>query len=103
MAPIRRDLTSLTSFVYRRGVKSNTWQLHEAKARFSELFRKARSEGPQRVEKHHGEAVIIIPAEEYEREQALKKQPESLVEFLRQASVELDISRSKDPGRTIEW
>lgn len=79
-------------------MKSNTRQLHDAKARFSELFRKARSEGPQRVERHHGEAVIIIPAEEYGRQQALNKQPESLVEFLRQASVELDVSRPHTRG-----
>ena len=86
-------------------MKSNTWQLHEAKARFSEVFRRVRSEGPQRVEKHHGEAVVIIPAEEYDRAEALRKQPESLVEFFRQAfqGVELDLERKQDVTRDIEW
>ena len=43
------------------------WQLHEAKARFSELFRRVRSDGPRRVVKQRGEAVVIVSAEEYDR------------------------------------
>ncbi len=40
------------------------WQLQDAKARFSELFRLAREQGPERVTKHGREAVVVIPAEE---------------------------------------
>ncbi|PYQ31127.1 MAG: hypothetical protein DMF56_04285 [Acidobacteria bacterium] len=57
------------------------WHLHEAKARFSELFRRVRSDGPQRVVKQRGEAVVIVTAEEYDRSGELARQPESLLEF----------------------
>ena len=46
--------------------KHPVWQLHEAKARFSELFRLVRTQGPQRVVKQHGEAVVIVAAEDFD-------------------------------------
>jgi antitoxin Phd len=86
--------------------KSSTWQLHEAKARFSEVFRKVRTEGPQRVVKQRGEAVVIVPAEEFDRAQARSAQPVSLVEFFRAAPTggePLNIPRKSDATRTIKW
>lgn len=81
------------------------WQLHEAKARFSELFRRVRSEGPQRVVKQHGEAVVIVRAEEYDRTGELARQPDSLLEFFRSApgGGTLDLKRKRDATRTIRW
>ncbi|MCC6163960.1 MAG: type II toxin-antitoxin system prevent-host-death family antitoxin [Acidobacteria bacterium] len=82
------------------------WQLHEAKARFSEVFRRVRTEGPQRVVRHRGEAVIIVAAEAYERDMARADQPASLVDFFRDAPTggrSLDISRKRDATRTIRW
>ena len=43
------------------------WQLQTAKARFSEVFRRARSEGPQWITRQGREAVPMLPAEEFER------------------------------------
>ena len=43
------------------------WMLQEAKARFSELVRKVRSEGPQHVTVHGRDEVVIVAAEEYRR------------------------------------
>ena len=37
-----------------------TWRLQDAKARFSELVRRARDEGPQRVTVHGRPAVIVV-------------------------------------------
>lgn len=81
------------------------WQLHEAKARFSELFRRVRSEGPQRVVKQRGEAVVIVRAEEYDRTGELARQPESLLEFFQSAGGgrTLDLRRKRDTTRTIRW
>lgn len=82
------------------------WQLHEAKARFSELFRRVRAEGPQRVVKQRGEAVVIVRAEEYDRTGALAQQPESLLEFFQSAtggSTLLDLRRKRDTTRNIKW
>ncbi len=43
------------------------WLLQDAKARFSELVRRARSEGPQHVTVHGREEVVVIAAEEFRR------------------------------------
>jgi prevent-host-death family protein len=43
------------------------WLLQDAKARFSELVRKVRNEGPQHVTVHGRDEVVIIAAEEFRR------------------------------------
>ncbi|MHB8253670.1 MAG: type II toxin-antitoxin system Phd/YefM family antitoxin [Acidiferrobacter sp.] len=43
------------------------WSLQDAKARFSELVRRAHSEGPQHVTLHGHDAVVVIDAEEFLR------------------------------------
>ena len=84
---------------------SPTWQLQTAKARFSELFRKARSEGPQYVTRQGKEAVVVLPAEEFERLAERARQPRSLVKFFAQsplAKAKLTLARDVDYGRDIE-
>src|SRR5580692_6359051 len=46
---------------------SGHWLLQDAKARFSELVRRVRSEGPQHVTVHGRDEVVIISAEEFRR------------------------------------
>ena len=43
------------------------WQLQTAKAQFSEVFRRARAEGPQWVTRQNKDTVVILPAEDFER------------------------------------
>ena len=84
---------------------STAWQLQTAKARFSEVFRRARSEGPQYVTKAGKEAVVIVPAEQFNELLAKSRQPKSLVEFFRNSPLyeaHLDLKRDKDTGRDIE-
>ena len=50
-----------------RNPKSGHWLLQDAKARFSELVRRVRSEGPQRVTVHGRDEVVVISAEEFRR------------------------------------
>jgi prevent-host-death family protein len=50
-----------------RNPKSGEWRLQDAKARFSELVRRVRSEGPQRVTVHGRDEVVVISAEEFRR------------------------------------
>jgi antitoxin Phd len=81
------------------------WQIQTAKARFSEVFRLARTEGPQRITRQGKEAVVMISHEQYDRLIAKSRQPKSLVQFFRQSplfGVELDLERDKDAGRDIE-
>jgi prevent-host-death family protein len=43
------------------------WPLQDAKARFSELVRRAHSEGPQIVTVHGREEVVVVSAKEFHR------------------------------------
>lgn len=81
------------------------WQLQTAKAQFSELFRRARSEGPQYVTRQGKEAVVVLPAEEFERLHERARQPRTLLKFFAQsplANADLDLERKPDYGRKIE-
>lgn len=81
------------------------WQLQSAKAQFSEVFRRARSEGPQYVTRQGKEAVVIVPAEEFERLTARTRQPRSLVKFFAEsplAEAGLKLDRKPDYGRKVE-
>ena len=50
-----------------RDRQSGRWLLQDAKARFSELVRRVRSEGPQHVTVHGRDEVVVISAEEFRR------------------------------------
>ena len=85
--------------------QSQPWQLQTAKARFSELFRRARTEGPQVVTRQGKEQVVVLPAEQFARLTKRVRQPKSLVKFFAEsplASVTLDLSRDVDSGREIK-
>lgn len=85
----------------RRGQRH--WMLQQAKARFSELVRRVRSEGPQHVTVHGRDEVVVISAEEFRR---LKGNPtgQALVDAL-QASpyrgARLEPRRSAMPVRDV--
>jgi len=85
--------------------RQKRWQLQTAKAQFSEVFRRARSEGPQWVTRQDKEAVVILPAEEFERLLARSRQPARLVQFFAEsplAKASLELERQPDYGRTVE-
>ncbi len=87
------------------GVVGNEWQLQHAKARFSEVFRLARSRGPQRITKHAREAVVVIPAEQFERLTGRARQPRSLAEFFAKSPLAgsgIRLDRAADYGRPVE-
>ncbi len=82
------------------------WQVQTAKAQFSELFRLARTVGPQRITKQGKVGVVMISFEEYEQLKAKAGQPKSIVQFFRESplvGVELDLERDRDTGRDIEF
>jgi prevent-host-death family protein len=79
------------------------WLLQDAKARFSELVRRVRSEGPQHVTVHGRDEVVVVAAEEFRR---LKGDltGEALVAAM-QASpyrdIEIEPRRSRMPIRVV--
>jgi antitoxin Phd len=77
----------------------DSWQLQTAKARFSEVFHRARTEGPQRITRLGKETVVMVAEEEFDRLTRESHEPKSLVQFLRQsplAGVDLDLDRHRD-------
>ena len=79
------------------------WVLQDAKARFSELVRRVRSEGPQHVTVHGRDEVVVVAAEEYRRLQG-DRTGQSLIDAL-QASpcpdIEIAPSRGAMPVRDV--
>ena len=43
--------------------QENIWKLEDAKARFSEVVRRARNEGPQHVTVRGKDSVVVISSE----------------------------------------
>lgn len=87
------------------GMEGKAWQLHAAKAKFSEVFRLARTEGPQRITRQGREGVVMISDEQYRRLTVKSHQPKSIVRFFREsplAGVSLDWERDKDTGSDPE-
>lgn len=75
------------------------WQVQEAKARFSEVIKKAQKEGPQQITVHGEPAAVVIGAEEYKR---LKRARPSFVEFMRRSplyGVDLELKREQTATR----
>lgn len=78
------------------------WKLEDAKARFSEVVRHAREEGPQRVSVRGHDAVVVMSVEEFER-LAPEKPRLPFVQFMESLHLEgLDLEREIDRGRDIE-
>jgi antitoxin Phd len=46
--------------------KADVWKLQDAKARFSEVVRKARAGAPQKVTVHGKDAVVVLDPDRFE-------------------------------------
>lgn len=80
----------------------NTWQLQEAKSKFSEVVDRALAQGAQIVTRRGKKAVVVMPFEEYER---LTQRTGSLAQFLMASPLfgsELAIERDKSLPRIFE-
>lgn len=84
----------------RRSNPAPTWKLEDAKARFSELVRRARGDGPQRVTVRGRDAVVVVAAEEFDRWRVGTGRRRPLVAFLQSLGLDgLDLVREHDLGR----
>ena len=80
--------------------RSAIWKLEEAKAKFSEVVRRAHDQGPQYVTVRGQQGVAIIDAAELERLLPPNPAVVPLVQFLESLYVEgLDLTRDRDLGR----
>jgi len=80
---------------------SHTWQLQEAKNKFSNLVDRAQHEGPQVVTKHGKEAVVVLSAEDYKK---LAKPKVNLFKFIQKSPLggqSIEVARDKIPPRDV--
>jgi prevent-host-death family protein len=80
----------------------HTWQLQEAKNKFSKLVEKAQHEGPQFVTKHGKETVVVLSMEEYHN---IFKPKSNLFQFIQASPLSetsIIIERDKSTARDIE-
>ena len=78
-----------------------TWQLQEAKSKFSDVVKRALSEGPQGITVRGEPVAVLISRAEYTR---LTHPKPGFVEFMRNsplAGLALDIERQPDLTREI--
>lgn len=78
----------------------HTWQLQEAKSRFSEVVDLTLKEGPQLVTRRGEEAVVILAANDYRR---LSGQTTNLMDCLLNAprGEPLELDRSRESIRDL--
>jgi prevent-host-death family protein len=76
-----------------------SWQLQEAKQRFSEVVRRALESGPQVVTRHGRPAVVVVAAPEYSRLERRSR----FKDFLRDGPdlSRLRIGRDRRPARRV--
>jgi prevent-host-death family protein len=78
------------------------WKLQDAKARLSELVRRAQTEGPQRVTVRGQDAVVVIAAGELERLLPPSSDAVPFVAFMESLNVDgLNLTRDGDTGREL--
>jgi antitoxin Phd len=83
--------------------KVMSWQLQEAKNKFSQVVRDARESGPQVISVHGKDAVVLLSIEEYRRLENVAQG--GFLEFMQSSpwsDIELDIERVDDVGREVE-
>ncbi len=80
-----------------RDLPPGRWLLQDAKARFSELVRRVRSEGPQHVTVHGRDEVVVVSVEEFRRLKG-ERGGEALIAAM-QDSPYLDLDLDLEPRR----
>ena len=83
-------------------MSSQTWTVAEAKAKFSEMIERARSEGPQTITRNGRTAAVVVGAEEWQRK---TKRVGNLAEFFAESPLResgLNIRRLKQRPRKID-
>ena len=85
----------------------NTWQVQEAKQKFSELLDRALDEGPQVVTRHGKEVAVLVDIERYRELTGEKPKKMDFKEFLlsgpRWDDIDEYLVRSKEMPREIDF
>jgi antitoxin Phd len=76
----------------------NSWKLQDAKARFSELVRRARAGKPQQVTVHGKEAVVVVDPQRFEIRAKPPEEP-TLAGFVERSKKYRGAAEGIKPGR----
>lgn len=83
-----------------------SWNLSDAKAQFSELVKRAHTEGPQRVTKRGKDSVVVLAVKDFER-LSRRRTGRDLVEFLRKSPLaevpSKNFGRQRDADRKCRF
>jgi antitoxin Phd len=81
-----------------------TWQLQEAKNRFSEVVEEAIKNGPQTITRRGVETAVLISASDF---RAMRKNSRSIVDLFRNSPLvgeDIDLTRDKSlPREPLEF
>ena len=83
----------------------DTWTLQDAKARLSEVLRRARSEGPQHVTVHGREEAVILSPDEFRRLQGEGRTGQDLIDVLQScpaADLDLTLESVRSGARDVD-
>jgi prevent-host-death family protein len=86
-----------------RARSPDRWPLQDAKARFSELVRRASSDGPQLVTVHGRDEVVVLSAEEFRKLKG-ERTGQALVDLMRDSplrDVDIEPERVRLPVRDV--
>lgn len=78
-----------------------SWQLQEAKQRFSEVVREAVAGSPQTITKHGEEVAVVVSIDDYRR---MSRPKVSFAEYLLNGPTidDLDVERDRSLPREID-
>ena len=80
----------------------HTWQLQEAKARFSELIRRASTDGPQAITVHGSKKAMVLSAEAYQKLVGNKPSFLQLINHSPLKGLELRLQRDRSTARRVD-
>ena len=81
-----------------------TWQLQDAKAKLSEVIKRAQVDGPQDITQHGRSVAVLVSREAYDQ---LTGNHQSLADFLMASPLsgmqDLDLERDQSSTREVDW
>lgn len=81
-----------------------TWQMQTAKARFSDMVRCAKQDGPQDITVHGKSVAVVLSREMFDR---LSGSSQSLLEFMQQSPLygcdDIEFERNQSLPREVEF
>ena len=81
----------------------NRWQLQEAKNRLSAVIEEALNHGPQIITRRGVDTAVVLSIKEFIK---MTKPEQDFVDFFQSSplhGIEIDVTRSKDTSREVEF